>query len=71
LPEYSRHLERARSRLRLASVDEWVETDGGLRTKLDALLLQQQRELAACYQALFAHYLAPAPTLPLVGRSGT
>jgi uncharacterized circularly permuted ATP-grasp superfamily protein/uncharacterized alpha-E superfamily protein len=69
LPEYARHLEEARSRLRLAVVEDWVEPDGGVRTALDALLAEQQRELAACYQALFSHYLAPAPTLPLVARS--
>jgi uncharacterized circularly permuted ATP-grasp superfamily protein/uncharacterized alpha-E superfamily protein len=69
LPEHARHLEEARSRLRLAVVEDLAEPEGGLRSGLDRLLLQQQQELAACYQAMFAHYLAPAPTLPLVGRA--
>jgi uncharacterized circularly permuted ATP-grasp superfamily protein/uncharacterized alpha-E superfamily protein len=69
LPAHARHLEEARSRLRLAVVGDWAEPEDGLRADLDALLLQQQQELAACYQAIFAHYLAPAPMLPLVGRA--
>jgi len=68
LPEYARHLELARSRLRLAAAGEWVGTEGVLRTGLDELLAEEQRELSAAYEALFRHFLAPAPTLPLVGR---
>ena len=71
LPEYARYLEEARSRLRLSVVEDWAESDEGLRLALDTLLTEQQNDLAACYQALFSHYLAPAPTLPLVGRTGT
>lgn len=68
LPEHCRHLEEARARLRLAVVDDWTAVAAGTRQTLDALLMVQQRELAAAYQALFAHYLAPAPMLPLVRR---
>lgn len=68
LPAHCRHLEEARARLRLAVVDDWTVIEDGTRQILDTLLSTQHHELAATYQALFAHYLAPAPMLPLVGR---
>jgi uncharacterized circularly permuted ATP-grasp superfamily protein/uncharacterized alpha-E superfamily protein len=68
LPEYARHLEQARSHLRMALATEWIEPERPRRARLDAFLAEEQRELAAAYQGLFAHFLAPAPTLPLVGR---
>jgi len=70
LPEHARHLEEARARLRLARVEDWTADEGGMRKGLDAALLAQQQALTAGYQALFAHYLAPAPMLPLVARPG-
>jgi uncharacterized alpha-E superfamily protein len=68
LPEHARHLEEARSRLRLAVIEDWTVAEGGMRKALAAMLVAQQQALTAAYQALFAHYLAPAPMLPLVGR---
>jgi uncharacterized circularly permuted ATP-grasp superfamily protein/uncharacterized alpha-E superfamily protein len=68
LPEHARHLEEARSRLRLAVIEDWTLAEGGMRKALSAVLVAQQQALTAAYQALFAHYLAPAPMLPLVGR---
>lgn len=71
LPEYLHHLEAARSRLRLADAHDWVLAPPGppFRKELDQLLAEQQQLLSAAYMALFSHFLAPAPTVPLVGRS--
>jgi len=68
LPDHARHLEEARSRLRLAVIEDWTAAPDGTRKALDNALVAQQQALTAGYQALFAHYLAPAPMLPLVGR---
>jgi uncharacterized circularly permuted ATP-grasp superfamily protein/uncharacterized alpha-E superfamily protein len=68
VPEHARHLEEARAALRLAVIDDWIDPEGGMRTGLEAALAAQQQALTAAYQALFAHYLAPAPMLPLIGR---
>ncbi|TVP88422.1 MAG: hypothetical protein EA347_05985 [Thioalkalivibrio sp.] len=68
LPEHVRHFEEARARLRLAAIEDWTARQGNTRSALDALLAAQQQALGSGYRALFAHYLAPAPTLPLVGR---
>ncbi|WP_373052661.1 circularly permuted type 2 ATP-grasp protein [Thioalkalivibrio sp.] len=68
LPEHARHFEEARARLRLAAIEDWTAGPGTMRNELDGLLAAQQQALDAGYRALFAHYLAPAPTLPLVGR---
>lgn len=68
LPEHTRHLEEGRSRLRLAVVDDWIPPRDGMRKALDAALVAQQRALTSAYQALFAHFLAPAPMLPLIRR---
>ncbi|MBS0002926.1 MAG: alpha-E domain-containing protein, partial [Thioalkalivibrio sp.] len=68
LPEHARHFEEARARLRLAAIEDWTAGQGTMRDELDGLLAAQQQALDSGYRALFAHYLAPAPTLPLVGR---
>lgn len=68
LPAHVRHFEEARARLRLAATEEWTTGEGNRRSALDALLASQQQALGSGYRAVFTHYLAPAPTLPLVGR---
>lgn len=70
LPNYVYHLEEARAHLRLAPADVWLPPANttGLWHDLDAVLSEQQHLLTTSYQDIFAHFLAPSPTLSLAIR---